>query len=146
MSIKLVNHRGGWTIPELLLVVVLIGLTTIGAISGLGSQLDQIATRDAARAAGALISRARDDALALHTPVTVNVDTANAVLELRARGALFATEPLGQSYGVRVGTNRDQIVFDVRGLGYGAANLTLVTRRGRATDTVVVSRLGRVRY
>ena len=32
------------------------------------------------------------------------------------------------------------------GLGYGAANLTLIARRGRAADTLVVSRLGRVRY
>jgi hypothetical protein len=34
----------------------------------------------------------------------------------------------------------------VRGLGYGAANLTLVARRGRAAESLVVSRLGRLRW
>jgi hypothetical protein len=46
---------------------------------------------------------------------------------------------------VRLSTSRDSIAFDVRGLGYGAANLTLVARRGSAAETLVVSRLGRVR-
>jgi hypothetical protein len=47
---------------------------------------------------------------------------------------------------VSLSTSRDSLAFDVRGLGYGAANLTLVARRGAAADTLVVSRLGRVRY
>jgi hypothetical protein len=47
---------------------------------------------------------------------------------------------------VSLGTTRDSIVFDARGLGYGAANLTLVARRGSAAETLVVSRLGRVRH
>ena len=31
-------------------------------------------------------------------------------------------------------------------LGYGAANLTVVARRGRTADSLVVSRLGRLRW
>jgi hypothetical protein len=38
------------------------------------------------------------------------------------------------------------MAFDARGLGVGAANLSLVARRGRFADTLFVSRLGRLRY
>ena len=57
----------------------------------------------------------------------------------------LARYALGHAHGVSLVTTRDSIAFDARGLGYGAANLTLVARRGAAADTLVVSRLGRTR-
>jgi hypothetical protein len=38
------------------------------------------------------------------------------------------------------------MAFDARGIGIGVANLSMVVRRGAATDTLFVSRLGRVRF
>jgi hypothetical protein len=38
------------------------------------------------------------------------------------------------------------MAFGASGLGYGAANLRVVVRRGAASETVYVSRLGRVRW
>ena len=126
--------------------MLIIGLTTLIGLRQLHVYLDRIATRDAVRAAGGVVERARDEAIALHTPVSVRIDTISATLELLARGLALGKTPLGDIHGVALSTTRDSITFDVRGLGYGAANLTLVARRGRATDTLVVSRLGRVRY
>lgn len=138
--------RPGVTLIELALVLMIMGLMSLAGIRQLRHYLDRIGTRDASRSAGGFIARARDEAIALHTPVSVRVDTVGAVLELRARGAPFGRAALGDIHGVTLATTRDSITFDVRGLGYGAANLTLVARRGRAADTVTVSRLGRVRY
>jgi hypothetical protein len=98
-----------------------------------------------AEAAGAL-ARARDEALARHVVVGVRVDTGQATVVLRAHGDRIALYALGHAHGVSLSTTRDSIAFDARGLGYGAANLTLVARRGTAADTLVVSRLGRVRH
>jgi hypothetical protein len=78
--------------------------------------------------------------------VTVRLDTVADALELRMRGAVVSRVALGHAHGVTIAANRDSITYDVRGLGYGAANVTLVARRGRAADSLVVSRLGRLRW
>jgi type II secretory pathway pseudopilin PulG len=129
-----------------IVVMVVIGLTSLIGVGQLRWYLDRVATRDAVRAAGSLVERARDEAVALHTPVSVKIDTAAATLALLAGGLTLGITPLHELHGVTLSTTRDSITFDIRGLGYGAANLTLVARRGRATDSLVVSRLGRVRY
>jgi type II secretory pathway pseudopilin PulG len=138
--------RAGTSLVELVLVMLIIGLTSLIGIRQLHLYLDRIATRDAVRAAGGVVERARDEAVALHTPVSVRIDTIAATLELLASGLALGKTPLGAIHGVALSTTRDSITFDVRGLGYGAANFTLVAKRGRARDTLVVSRLGRVRY
>jgi type II secretory pathway pseudopilin PulG len=138
--------RAGHTLVELVLVMIVMTLAALMGIRQLQLLMDRLATRDAVRAASGFVTRARDEAVALHTPVSVRIDTVASSLELRSRNGPFALAPLRSSHGVTLSTTRDSIVFDVRGLGYGAANLTLVARRGRSADTLVVSRLGRTRY
>lgn len=140
------SRRTGLTLVELIVVMLIIGLTSLIGLRQLALYLDRIATRDAVRAAGRVVERARDEAVALHTPVSVKIDTSAATLELLSRGLALGKTDLGELHGVALTTTRDSITFDVRGLGYGAANFTLVARRGRAADTLVVSRFGRVRY
>ena len=144
--VQIHGPRQGVSLPELILVLTLIALVSIVGVHALHSQLDHVATRDAVRAAGALAARARDEAVAQHTPVSLRIDTTAAALDLVARGTSFGRIALGNGNNVSLSTNRDSITFDVRGLGYGAANLTLVARRGASSDTLVISRLGRVRY
>lgn len=137
--------RHGYSLAELTLVLVIVGLLVVIAVRPIQGTLDHIATHDAAQRASELIGRARDEAIALHTTVAVQVDSSSATMVLRARDYQIARLQLGAIHGVSLSTTRDSIAFDARGLGYGAANLTLVTKRGRSADTVVVSRLGRVR-
>ena len=138
--------RTGFTLVELVLVMIIMGLATLMGIRQFQLLMDRLATRDAVRAASSVIARARDESLALHTAVSVRIDTVASSLELRSRDGPIATVPLRNTHGVSLSTTRDSITFDVRGLGYGAANLTLVARRGRSADTLVVSRLGRARF
>ena len=129
-----------------MLVLAILALVSLAGLSRLHRWLDQVATHDAVRAMASTIARARDDAIALHTLVTVRVDTVAATLKVRAYSAQTAVAPIGFTYGVSLSTTRDSLVFDARGLGYGAANLTIVARRGSSADTLAVSRLGRVRF
>jgi prepilin-type N-terminal cleavage/methylation domain-containing protein len=140
------RQRHGLTLVELMLVVTIIGLVTLIAIRQTQLYLDRVAARNAVAEAASVVERARDEAAAHRTVVSLRIDTMSATLLLRAPGAAPTRYPLGQTHGVVLSTTRDSIAFDVRGLGYGAANLTLVARRGAAADTLVVSRLGRTRY
>jgi hypothetical protein len=75
----------------------------------------------------------------------VALDTAGGVARLVAEDGPLLARPLRDVYGVRLAANRDSMAYDGRGLGVGAANLSIVVRRGAVAETVVVSRLGRVR-
>ena len=143
---KRLRPRAGHTLVELVLVMIVMTLAALIGIRQFQMLLDRLATRDAVRAAGGVVARARDEAVALHTPVSVRIDTLASALELVSRDGSFGLASLGATHGVTLATTRDSITFDIRGLGYGAANLTLVARRGRSADTLVVSRLGRTRY
>jgi prepilin-type N-terminal cleavage/methylation domain-containing protein len=138
--------RPGLTLVELCLVLSIIGLVLAVAVRLLGDWLDRAAARAAVVEAASLVARARDDATALRSPASVRFDTVADALELRMAGAVLSRAALGRAHGVSLSANRDSIAYDVRGLGYGAANLTLVVRRGRVADSLVVSRLGRLRW
>ena len=137
--------RRGYTLAELAIVVAIIGLATIAGVRGLTHHLDRIAVRNAVDEAAGALARARDEALAHHALVSVRIDTVGGTIALRTGSLSLARYAIGHEHSVSLATTRDSISFDVRGLGFGAANLTLVARRGSAADTLVVSRLGRVR-
>ena len=140
------SRRPGLTLVELCLVLAIIGLASTMAVRQLGLYLDRAAVRSAVVEAAAVVARARDEAVAQRATASVRFDTVADALELRLAGALLSRAALGHAHGVALSANRDSLAYDLRGLGYGAANLTLVARRGRAADSLVVSRLGRLRW
>ena len=138
--------RAGVTLVELCLVLTLLAILASIATRQVTRYLDRTAARAAVAEVASVVLRARDEAMAQRTPVSVRIDTALAALELSARGVVLSRAALGHAHGVILSTTRDSLTYDVRGLGYGAANLTLVARRGAAAESLVVSRLGRVRW
>ncbi len=140
------TSRDGVTLVELCLVLALVGILASIATRQIRRYLDRAAVRAAVAEAATVVLRARDDAMAPRTPVSVRIDTTNAALELSARGVVLSRAALGHAHGVALSATRDSLTYDVRGLGYGAANLTMVARRGAAAESLVVSRLGRVRW
>jgi prepilin-type N-terminal cleavage/methylation domain-containing protein len=146
MRLRPLPPRPAFTLAELALVLAIAGLMSLIGVKQLSLYLDRLATRGAVTQAALLVGRARDEAVAQHTVVSLRVDSAAGSLILAARGERLATQALGRDRGVTLSANRDSIAFDARGLGYGAANMTMVVRRREAANTLVVSRLGRVRY
>jgi Tfp pilus assembly protein FimT len=138
--------RSGATLVELCLVLTLVALLASIATRQIARYLDRTAARAAVAEAASVVLRARDEAMAQRTPVSVRVDTLGATLELSARGIVLSRAALGHAHGVTLASTRDSLTYDVRGLGYGAANLTMIARRGAAAESLVVSRLGRVRW
>ena len=140
------TRRVAFTLAELLLVLVILGVLLGLAVSRLGMAADRAAVRSAIADAAAVFHSARSAAIYRRTPVAVLVDSVHGTLATRADTELLARRDLWQGYRVRLTTTRDSMAFDARGLGIGAANLSLVARRGRFADTLFVSRLGRLRY
>lgn len=139
------QDRRGYSVAELVTVLVISGVVLSLTVPRFAAIRDSSATRSASADLGALFATARHLAITRRDPVTVLLDGRRGAAEVRVRGQVLVRHEFGTMYGVTLGATRDSSVFDARGLGYGAANLTVVFRRGRASDTVVVSRLGRVR-
>lgn len=139
-------RRTASTLAELLLVLILSGIVAAVGVRQVHRYLDRTATRAAVVEAALAVADARDAAVMAHSFVVLRIDTVSGAVTLWAHGERLGAHALGEQHGVRLSSTRDSIAFDVRGLGYGAANLTLVARRGSAADTLVTSRLGRTRY
>ena len=107
---------------------------------------DSSAVRSALSDLASAFSVARQAAMTRRTLVAVVLDTANDGVEVRGAGDRIVRRELGAIYGIVLGSNRDSAVYDARGLGFGASNLSVVARRGRIVDTLSMSRLGRVRW
>ena len=130
------------------MVVVLLVLAVLLALASMriGPAADRSAVHAAAMDAAAILEAARNAAVYRRSAVAVAIDTAHGTLVARSDSAVLLRRDLRSTYGVRLSVSRDSVAFDVRGLGIGLANLSLVARRGAAADTVFISRLGRVRY
>lgn len=138
--------RRAFTLLELILVLAVSGIVGALGLSQVHHWMDRIATHSAVAEASLAVGRAREAAMAEHAIVALRIDTVAGTVALFARGERLATYALGHQHGVRLSATRDSIAFDVRGLGYGAANMSLTVRRGAAVETLFVSRLGRTRY
>jgi prepilin-type N-terminal cleavage/methylation domain-containing protein len=135
----------GFTLPELLVVLLLVSIILGFAFVRLGAAADRAAVRAAVSEAASVFIGARNAAIYRHAPIAVHIDTLSAVLLTRGDTLVLQRRDL-HAFGVRLSASRDSMAFDGRGLGIGAANLSVVVRRGQAADTLFLSRLGRVRY
>jgi prepilin-type N-terminal cleavage/methylation domain-containing protein len=111
----------GTTLPELLLVLTIMGILGTIAIPRTVRWRDRTSVRSAA------------------------LDTVAATLTVRSYSDTIARRNLASSHGVTLSASRDSMAYTPNGLGYGASNLTIVVRRGLAAESIFVSRLGRVR-
>jgi hypothetical protein len=138
-------RRSGTTVVELVVVVIVIAAVAGIALPRFRAAADRFAARSAIAEAGSLFTYARRQAITRRTLVGVVIDTTSGSIIVRAAGVELGRAGLRERYGVGVSATRDSMAYDPRGLGYGAAKLTIVARRGRGAETLSVSRLGRAR-
>ena len=136
---------GGYTLVELVLVLTIAGLVLAIAIPRGVATLDRVSVTAASADVQATLNHARLLALAGGIAVAIDVDSARGELRVRRGVEVVMSRNVGQAHGVSLRGTRDSLTYDPRGLGRGAANLSIIVRRGSARETVFVSRLGRVR-
>jgi prepilin-type N-terminal cleavage/methylation domain-containing protein len=136
----------GFTIIEVVIVITIAGLLSAITISRAGGFIDQIEVHGATMEAESMFSRARHIAIARGTPTILDLDPVGSTLSIRGANEVLASRDLRAAHGIDLDTNRTSITYSPVGVGYGAANFTMILSRGRAADTIYVSRLGRVRH
>lgn|SRR5258708_205341 len=138
--------RSGTTLVELCVVMVVLSALVAIALPRLHDATDRAAARGAIQEGSSLFSLGRRTAITRRAAVAVLIDTSAGSIVVRAGAVIIGSRGLRAQYGVRITASRDSMSYDPRGLGYGAANLSVVARRGRASETLFVSRLGRTRH
>lgn len=137
--------RYAYTLPELLLVLAVVGLLLGLAIPSLAHTLDGIEVDQAASHLMAAHQRARLMAIARGQVVVLSIDSNQ--LAIYPRGGTdplwFEPGPAGSRVALQ-GAPR-QFTFLPEGLTLGLSNATLQLSRGASSRTIVISRLGRVR-
>ena len=137
--------RRGYTVLELVIVITIAGFVMMIAVPRGRAALDRIAVDAASGDIISTLATARTYALAGRSPVSVEVDSVSGVLRVKRGDEVLLTRNVGQAHGVRLSKSRDSLTYDGRGLGRGAANLSIVVRLRAAAETVFISRMGRVR-
>ena len=107
--------------------------------------MDHLRVRQAAHEVWAALSLGRSAAIHRAGYTRVIIDETGGTIHLRHATDTLRRWPVGPAHGVALRASRDTLTFAPTGLGYGASNTTIVVSRGRRADTLVVSRLGRVR-
>jgi Tfp pilus assembly protein FimT len=138
------SRRGSTLVEQIALLALLGALAAIGvraAAGVLNATLVHIATRDVAD----LLALAREQASATGVRTAVRFDPAAGRVVVHAEGDTIARYDVTQHGALTLEASRDSMAYSPSGLGYGAANLRVVLRKGASAETLTVSRLGRVR-
>lgn len=137
----------GFTLIELAVVAVVAGFVLALTLPRFGRALDHYAADAEAREITTLIATARYTAVSQGkrarlrlSPDSLVIDTLGAIdwgLHRSWRGPA--------AHGVAFATNNAIVTFAPTGIAWGVSNTTITLRRGSHVETVIVSRLGRVR-
>ncbi len=138
--------RRAFTIIELTITLCILSILSAITIPRAAQFLDRIHVRGAVVEIESLFSAARHLAIARSAQSTVEIDTVGGIIHVVAGGDTARKREIGEVHGVRLSATRVRMSYSPTGMGYGAANLSVVVRRNVFVDTVFVSRLGRLRH
>jgi Tfp pilus assembly protein FimT len=131
---------------EVTVVVAIIALIGAIGIPALLRRLDRSKVRHATSEVVSALALARTTAVAREARVSVIFDSTRSAIIVAVGQDTLVARMVGDIYGVTLRSNRDSAVYGPTGLGYGAANQSVILQCGSAVDTVLISRLGRVRH
>ena len=137
--------RRGFSLLELILVLLLVGAGAGAVLPGYRRHLDSLAVRGAREAAAALFSRARSEA-PIHGGASVYIEEPG-VMRVSSGGELIDEIDTARLFRVRLVIRGTPTSAEIRydGLGIGrVASRTLLFQRGAAEASLVISSYGRV--
>ncbi len=139
------RHRG-FTMVEITVVLAIAAVLFAIVLPKAWIFVDGIEVRGAVTEIESLFSLARHAAIARGTQVNLDLDPSRGTVTVRSGTEIIRSRDVALAHGVILSTSRTSITYSPIGVGYGAANFSMVVKRNKAADTIVVSRLGRVRH
>ncbi len=139
--------RRGFTLIELVVVLIVIGVACTFALPRLRDTLDRIAVERSAADVSLALGVARNAAVmwATRARLLIAADSLRIDRWWDTAWARHKTWPGPANHGVALEVSNDQVVFGPTGMGWGVSNTKIVLRRGSHSATFTTSRLGRVK-
>src|SRR2546422_8245623 len=138
-------HRGGFTIAELLVTIMIVALVAALGMPRLGRPMDwmqaEAATRDVSSALA--VARATAAMQGIRTRVVIAADSLRLDRWEPAQWVPLRRWPGPLSRGVSVDVSNPEVVFGPTGLTWRVSNTKVVLRRGGQAEGLTVSHLGR---
>lgn len=139
--------RRGFTLVEMVMVLLIAGVAVSLALPRFGGLLDAIAADAAARDVTTALAVTRNAAVMWATRARLSISQDSLKIDRLEDGVWrpYARWAGASSRGATLQVTNPEVIFGPTGVGWGAANTTVVLKRGLHVATVVMSRLGRVR-
>ena len=138
--------RHAHTLIELTITLALMSLVTAIAVPSLVATTERWRLRAAAADIVNALVLTRELALARGTTATFVVDVARGEVRVTSGADTIARRAVAALHGVTLVASGDSVRFGPDGLATGVSNTTLLIVRRARIDSVVVSRLGRIRW
>ncbi len=141
----MLHRRMGHTLIELAIALAIMAILLSIAAPRLGTLRDRASVRSATTELAAILSSARRAAMLRSTGAMVVIDEARSTASVIVGSDTVLAHDAGAELGVTITATRDTVLYGPSGRGWGASNTSIVVARGRWSDTLFVSRLGRIR-
>ena len=135
--------RSGFTLIETLIICVMTGIVLGIAAPRIRALTDSLSVDAAAREITSIFAFARLVAL---RDRGADVQLDSAAVRLTTRGRVLSEQRIATRHGVRIRTTLGVVRYAATGVALGLSNGSIYISRGAAADTIVISRLGRVRH
>ena len=145
-------NRRGFTILELLVVIVMLGVLMALGIPRLRNAFNSNSTRAARSALTTLVAKARASAVARGCRATIHFTSGTNgtawVTVCRLNGAgldtLGGVEPIGDRFTVTLTATRDSVSFAPSGISFDGLSTTLRLSSTTGQDSVFINQIGKV--
>ena len=138
--------RRAYTLPELALTLGLLAIISATAIPTLAAATARWQVRAAVADLVNALVLAREAALARGSVALLVVDAAHGRVTVTCAGDTIVSRAVSAMHGVTLSASGDSVRYAPDGLATGVSNTTVLVVRGSRVDSVIVSRLGRVRW
>lgn len=140
--------RKGFTLIEVVIAIVLIGVMTAFMFPRIGEALRRQDVRSARNAITTMNAQAKATAIQRGRLVATVLRSNRMVLV--SRHPVFGTvdtiadQNLGQRYGVSITTDQDSLEFDARGIGMAGTQTRITVSKAGIADTIVITPVGSI--